>query len=414
MKIWIKILAGIILGILLAVFIPSKETASQYLSKISEIFIQIGSYSIFPLVFFSLAIGTYELKLDKGLLRVYGRIFLYLLLSTVVLVFLGLISVLLFSPRIPIVTMEVPPPQIPGLMETLSNVFPHNAFRVLVGSGNILLPVIILCYILGANLTFDRVITRPIIQLLDSLSRTFYHITSLVVELFWVAAIFITASAVVQISLIENLEMFRELFLILGINIAIVILGIYPGLLYLIDRESNPYKLLYAGLASALTGLVTGNAYLPVTMLTKLGKENLGIPRKIGSAVYPFFAVFGRAGTALISSVSFFLIVNSLLPAADIDFIKILYVFVFSILISFVLGSLPGLGTYVAITLLSYQFDRFWPTVGLLNHYKILEPIKLILVSFGVLIDVITASLAAYLIGYKEKEVSVKEMRDLI
>ena len=414
MKIWIKLLIGIFLGVIIAIMLPSKQDAAIHLNNISEILIQIGRYAIFPLVFFSLTIGTYELKLDKRVFRVYGRMFLYMILSTATLVLLGVISVLLLSPRIPIVTMKVPPPQIPGFMETLFSIFPQNAFAVLVGDGNILLPVIILCYILGANLTFDRVITRPIIQLFDSLSRTFYHITSLVVEIFWVFAICITANVVVQIALVENLQMYGELILILGIDIVVVVLGIYPGLLYLIDRETNPYKLLYAALAPALSGLVTGNEYLPVGMLVKHGRENLGIPRRVGSAVYPFLAIFGRAGTALVSSVSFFLIVNSLLPSSDIDFVKILYIFTFSFVVALALGAVPGLGSYVAITLLCYQFDRFWPTFGLLQHYKILEPIKLILVSFGVLLDVITSYLTSYLICHQEGIASPKAMRDFI
>ncbi len=414
MKIWIKLLIGIILGLIIAIVLPSKQDAAIHLNNISEILIQIGRYAVFPLVFFSLTIGTYELKLDKRVFRVYGRMFLYMILSTAILVLLGVTSVLLLSPRIPIVTMKVPPPQIPGFMETLFSIFPQNAFGVLVGDGNILLPVIILCFILGANLTFDRVITRPIIQLFDSLSRTFYHIISLVVEIFWVFTICITANVVVQIALVENLQMYGELILILVINIVVVVLGIYPGLLYLIDRETNPYKLLYAALAPALSGLITGNEYLPVAMLVKHGRENLGIPRRVGSAVYPFCAIFGRAGTALVSSVSFFLIVNSLLPSSDIDFVKILFIFSFSFVVSFALGAVPGLGTYVAITLLCYQFDRFWPTFGLLQHYKILEPIKMILVSFGVLLDVVTSYLTSYLICHQEGIASPKEMRDFI
>lgn len=414
MKIWIKLLIGIILGLIIAIVLPSKQDAAIHLNNISEILIQIGRYAVFPLVFFSLTIGTYELKLDKRVFRVYGRMFLYMILSTAILVLLGVTSVLLLSPRIPIVTMKVPPPQIPGFMETLFSIFPQNAFGVLVGDGNILLPVIILCFILGANLTFDRVITRPIIQLFDSLSRTFYHIISLVVEIFWVFTICITANVVVQIALVENFQMYGELILILVINIVVVVLGIYPGLLYLIDRETNPYKLLYAALAPALSGLITGNEYLPVAMLVKHGRENLGIPRRVGSAVYPFCAIFGRAGTALVSSVSFFLIVNSLLPSSDIGFVKILFIFSFSFVVSFALGAVPGLGTYVAITLLCYQFDRFWPTFGLLQHYKILEPIKMILVSFGVLLDVVTSYLTSYLICHQEGIASPKEMRDFI
>ena len=414
MKIWIKLLIGIVLGVLVAVFLPVKQAAAAHLGNISEVLLHIGRYAIFPLVFFSLAVGTYELRLDKRVFRVYGRIFLYLILSTAVLVLIGVVSVLLFSPRIPIITMKVPPPQIPGFLETLFTVFPQNAFNVLVGEGNILLPLVVLALVLGANLTFDRVVTRPITQLFDSLSRTFYHIISLIVEIFWVFTIFITASMVIQIFLIENLEIYGELILILALDVAVVVLGVYPGLLYLIDKKANPYKTIYASLASALTGLVTGNAYIPVAMLVKHGREDLGIPRRVGSAVYPFFAIFGRAGTAMVAGVSFYLILNSLLPTADIDFVKILFVLGFSFVVSFALGAVPGLGTYVAITLLCYQFDRLWPTFGLLQHYKILEPIKFILVSFGVFVDVITSFLTAYIIGKQENLASSKETRDFI
>ncbi len=414
MKIWIKLVIGIVVGILIAVLIPSRQAAGIQLGNASEVLIQVGRYAVFPLVFFSLTMATYELKLDKRLFRVYGRAFLYLVASTVILVLVGIVSVFLFSPRIPIITMKVPPPQIPGLMETLFSVFPTNAFSVLVSEGNLLLPVVIISYILGANLTFDRVITRPVVQILDSLSRIFYHIISLVVELFWVAAIVISAASLLQILMIENLEMYRELILILIIDIAVVVLGVYPAVLYMFDKQNNPYKLLYAGLAPALTGLISGNAYLPIGMLAKHGKESLGIPRKVGASVYPFFAIFGRAGSALVTSVSFFLILNSLLPTADIDLAKILFIAGFSILVSFTLGSVPGLGSYIAITLLCYQFDRIWPTFGLLQHYKILEPIKLILVCFGVLLDVVTAYLASYLIARQEDLSAPKEIRDMI
>ena len=280
MKIWIKLLIGIVLGIIIAAIIPSKQAASVHLGNVSEVLIQVGRYAVFPLVFFSLTIGTYELKLDKRVFRVYGRVFLYLVLSTVILVLVGIVSVFLFSPRIPIITMKVPPPQVPGLMETLIAIFPNNAFGVLVGEGSILLPILILAYILGANLTFDRVITRPVTQIFDSLSRIFYHIISLVAELFWVAAIVIVSSSLIQIMMIENLDMYRELLLILIIDIAVVTLGIFPGLIYLLDRANNPYKLLYASLGPALTGLISGNAYLPIGMLSKHGKESLGVPRR--------------------------------------------------------------------------------------------------------------------------------------
>ena len=414
MKIWIKLVIGVVVGILVALIIPAKQDAAIHLSNASELLIQIGRYAVFPLVFFSLIIGIYELKLEKRVFRIYGRIFLYLILSTVLVVLVGVVSVFLFSPRMPIITMKVPPPQIPGFLETLFAVFPPNAFSVLVGNGSLLLPVLILAVILGANLTFDRIIARPIINLCDSLSRVFYHIISLLVELFWVAIIVIAAARLTQIFLIDNMTIYKELLLIVGIDIAVVVFGIYPGLIYLLDRETNPYKILYASLGPVLTGLFTGNEYLAVGMLAKHGNENLGIPRRVGISVYSFFAVFGRAGTAMVASISFFLILNSLLPSADIDFVKVLYVFGFSCLSSFVLSPVPGMGTYVAITLLCYQFDNFWPTFGLLQHYKIMEPIKIILICAGVFLDVLTSHIVSYLIGKQEKLLSLKETRDFI
>jgi aerobic C4-dicarboxylate transport protein len=410
MKIWIKLLLGILVGVIIALFVPNKEL----FKNLSLLFIQIGRYGVFPLIFFSLIMGTYELRLDKRILRIYGRMLLYVVLSTILLVLVGIVSVIIFSPRIPIITVQVPPPQIPGFLDTLFGIFPANAFRVIVENGDILLPLLVLAFIIGTNLAFDRVITRPVVSLSDSLSRIFYHIVSLVVELLWLPLAIIAAGALGQILLVENLDIYRELLLILGIDLAVIVLGIYPGLLYLLDRQTNPYKILYSALAPALTGLVTGNEYLAIGMLVKHGKENLGIPRKVGSAVYSFFAVFGRAGTALVSTVSFFLILNSLLPSADINFIKILYVAGFSFIFSFALGPVPGLGAYIAITLLCYQFDAFWPTFGLLQHYKILEPIKLILVSFGVFLDVITSYLVSYVVGKQEQALYPKELRDFI
>jgi aerobic C4-dicarboxylate transport protein len=414
MKIWIKLLIGLVLGVVLAVLLPAKQNAAIHLFNISEIVINIGIYAVFPLIFFSSIMAVYELRLEKRVFRVYGRMLVFLVLSTIVLSFIGIATALIFRPRIPILTMTATPPQIPGLLETLYSIFPRNLFGALVGDGDILLPLLILAFIFGANLTFDRIVTRPVIGLCDSLSRIFYHISSLIVELYAIAFIAVTASNVIRIYMVDNLSIYSELILILGIDVAIVVLGIYPGILYLLDRQQNPYKLLYSGIAPALTGLVTGNQYLPLVMLAKHGKENLGIPRKVGSTAFPFFAVFGRAGTALVASVSFYLILNSLLPAPDINFVKILYVFCFSILVSFVLGSVPGLGTYVAVTLLCYQFDRFWPTFGLLNHYMILEPIKFLLVSFGIFLDVITSYLSTYLVSLKENLASVKDMRDFI
>ncbi len=414
MKIWLKLLIGVLLGVILALLAPAKQEIAGAVRAASEVVIQIGRYAVFPLVFASLVMGVYTLRLDKQIMLIYKQAALYLVATTAILAFVGLGSVLLFSPRIPIIAISVEAPAVPVLPATLKQVFPGNLFAVFSGADSLLLPVVVLAIILGANLTFDRVITRPLVQLADSVSRTFYHINSLIAELLWIGMIPVSASAVLQIALTRNLDIYNELFLIIVIDCLFVIFAIYPVLLYLLDRESNPFKVLYGAAASALAGLATGNEFLATGLLVKHGKENLGVPRTIGSAVFSLFAVFGRAGTALISSVSFYLILNSLLPSADIDLFKVLYVLVFSVAVSFALSSVPGLGAYVSLSLLSLQFDRFWPTFGIANHYKILEPVRDVLVSLAVMLDVITAYLASYVITRKQGQLASKEARDYI
>jgi aerobic C4-dicarboxylate transport protein len=414
MKIWLKLLIGTIIGVAFALVTPARQQVAAALASASEVVTQIGRYAVFPLVFASLTMGIYSLRLDKQLLRLYKQTALYLVATTAILAFVGLGSAVLFSPRIPIITITVDAPAVPVLPGTLKQVFPGNLFAVFAGADSLLLPLVVLALILGANLTFDRVITRPIVQLADALSRTFYHLNSLIVELFWIGMVPVSASAVLQVMLTRNLEIYNELFLIIIIDSLFVLFAIYPVLLYLIDRDSNPFKVLYGAAAAALSGLVTGNEFLATGVLIKHGKENLGVPRTTGSAVFSLFAVFGRAGTALISSISFYLILNSLLPSADIDVLKVLYVLVFSVLVSLALSSVPGLGTYVSLSLLSLQFDRFWPTFGIASHYKILEPVKGVLVSLAVMLDATTAYLVAYVVARKQNQLAMKEARDFI
>lgn len=414
MKIWIKLSAGIILGIIINIFLPVNEDLAGFISSISSLLIQIGKYAIFPLVFFSLIVGTYELKTEKKLIQIYGKSILFLIASCIILVFIGFITAILFSEKIPLFTSDVNTPTIPDFFESLNKMFPDNIFKVLVYNGNIMLPLFIFAFIIGTNLTFDRVLTRPVIQLSDSLSRVFYHIITLIIELFWIACIIITLSNLFKLSFITNISTYGNLILIILIDFIVIIFGLLPLLIYFFDRKNNPYKILYGSIATALTGLISGDMFLSLGMLTIHSKENLNIPRKLGSTIYPLFAMFGRAGTALVSSISFFIIFRSVLPPTEIDLLKMLFVFGFSFLFSFTLGSFPGLGTYVSITLLNYQFDRFWPTYGILNHMKILEPVMFILISLGVFLDMIVAYVISYIIGKSENLVKLNETKYFI
>ena len=397
MKIWIKILIGSILGVLLGVFLPGTEKAMELFSFVNRLFIQIGRYVVFPLVFFALVAGTYELKREKKIFRVYGRTILYLLLATAALIIVGMVTVLVFSPeRIPIIVEQEQAIRLPGLKETLLGLFPDNLFHVFVSPGSIMLPLVLFAFLLGLNLTFDLRITSPVVQLADSLNRIFYHINSLLCELFGLAMIVISAYFIMTVKQYE-LTLFKQMLIIIGIDAALIIFALFPALLYFLGGRQNPYKWLYAVIAPALTAFFSGDNYLSVVMLAKHGKENLGVPRRVGSGVYPLFAIFGRAGTALVASATFLLVLKSY-SSLEITVGQVLWTLLFSLLISLTLGTVPGLGAYVALSTLCALYGR-----GLQEGYLILRPIAPLLISFGVLLDVLTSAFVSLLVSRHEQ-----------
>jgi Na+/H+-dicarboxylate symporter len=394
MKIWIKLLIGSLIGLAAGFFIPVQ--AQGLFDSVSSLLIGIGRYALFPFIFFSLGIGTSELRQEKRLLRVYFSIFKYLVLAAGLLIVIGTLSVLVFPPeRIPI-TIEADRAFIPvGVVDGLKVIFPRNLFAVFFGSGDFLLPVVVLAFLLGLNMDFDRQLTRPVVQLFDSLSRIFYHLNSLIVELFAIALIAIAAARISHLSHAE-LGMYKQIIIIVAVDVVVVAFGVFPGALYLMGIRENPYRWLYASIGPAIAGLFTGDQYISLGIVTKHGKESLGVPRMVGSAVYPLFAILGRAGTAMVATVSFILILRSY-SSLEITFLQTLWVMFFSFVVSFILGAMPGNGAFFAIFMLCSLYAK-----GLQEGYLILRTIAPLLVSFGAFIDVLTSAFVSLLIAREE------------
>lgn len=398
MKIWIKYLIGAVIGIALGLLLPSdNEKIISVFGFIQELIINIGRYTLIPLIFFSLTYGTFELRQEGKILRVYGRLIGYTVLITFILVVLGSVSVLVFSPvRIPIINESAKVLATPDIKSILLNLVPRNFFRVFINEGNILYPLIFLSLLLGVNCNFDRLVTKPVVQFFDSISRIFYHINSLIIELLGIGIIPLAANLILQLRLNPERILFKQLALILGIDAAIIIFGVFPLILFFFGGRQNPYKWIYAALSSAIAGFVSRDSFFTLSIVTKHGKESYGIPRKVGSSTFPILSVIGKAGTAMVASVGFLLIMKSY-SSLGITWFQFFWVLLFSLLTSFLLGSAPATGSLVAISLLCKFYGR-----GIEEGYLILNGIMLVLISFGVCIDVISHTVISLLVAKHE------------
>ncbi|MFO7849924.1 MAG: cation:dicarboxylase symporter family transporter [Spirochaetia bacterium] len=398
MKIWIKYLFAVIIGTLIGVYVlETGDPVSESLSFLSTLTKNIGRYTVYPLVFFSLAYASYKLRIDRRIFVVYVKTILIILVSSVLLTVIGTAAVYLLSPeRIPIIAETERSYSFPHIQEILLSTFPANLFKIFTGDGNFLLPLTVFSIFLGLNFSFDKIHTRPAIQLFDSFSRIFYHMSMFILEILGFGLVILSAAMVVTIRSTTQIEFYRQLLLLVGLLTAIIILGIYPLIVYFLMGKENPYKHLYAITAPALAAFLSGNSYFAFTTLIPHTMENLGIPRKIGATTLPIFTLFGKAGTAMVTSVTFMVILRSY-SSLGIGIETLLWIAALSFLTSFLTGSVPGMGVVVSLSFICALYGR-----GIENGFLIVQPIVPLLISFAVLLDVVTAALGSVIVSHSE------------
>ena len=109
MKLWLKYLIGAILGAAVALTIPPQSNQAQaVLDFFVEFIIRFGRYALIPLMFFSITTACFKLRDQRLMLKTGFWIFLTIIISSALLVVLGLGSALIIKlPRIPM-TIENP------------------------------------------------------------------------------------------------------------------------------------------------------------------------------------------------------------------------------------------------------------------------------------------------------------------
>jgi Na+/H+-dicarboxylate symporter len=399
MKLWIRLLVGCGIGVALGLALPeSGGDTPQFFAAISDFVIHLGRYFLFPVVLFGILIGAHELREDRATLRVYGKTLGLLLAATAVLIILGTVSVLVLSPaRIPPIFQEAPVLDLPSFQELVYRMVPTNLFAVFSNPGEHLFPIVLMGFLVGIAIKLEEHHADPLVTFCDAASRVFYRLNSFAVEVLSVAIIAVAASFVFELRAISDFEIYSQLFTVLLFDALLVMLVIVPLLIYFLMGRENPFVWLFAMVPPILKSVFSGDIFFATPTLIRAGKENLGIQRRAGSAVFPLAAVLGRAGTAMVASASFVLILRSY-TALEITFVEVIWVMTATFGFSLLLGSVPGSGVIVALSLLSGAYGR-----GMGEVYLILRPVTVILVSIGVLLDALVAAFVAYLVAYSER-----------
>jgi Na+/H+-dicarboxylate symporter len=110
----------------------------------------------------------------------------------------------------------------------------------------------------------------------------------------------------------------------------------------------------------------------------------------------------------MVAAATFLLVLRSY-SSLEISFLQFFWTLLFSLIVSLALGSVPGLGAYVALSALCALYGK-----GLQEGYLILRPMAALMVSFGALLDVLTSGLVSWLIARKQKLGDEVELYDFV
>lgn len=409
MKVWIKYLIGVALGVLAAFILPLDNPAcSEIVSFLTDLFIRVGRYIVIPLVFMTTIVSVNKLRSSRLLLKTTVWTFVLILLSTLILTIVGTVSILLVKlPRIPITvdtSTEVFNIDVKNLILSL---FPSSAFDSM-REGAFLLVSFIFAFIIGWESAAEETTFKPVYALADSLSKLFYNIAVFFTELLSVCMVAIMCYWTVSFRGIIASGIYSPMILMFLVDFVIVAGIIYPLVLKYVCHDPHPYKVLYASLAPMILSFVSGDSNLVLPLTYRHARESLGIRRRSRGFTIPLFSIFARGGSALVATISFILIWCSY-SSLNIPFGDILWIFFFAFGFSFLLGGLPSGGAFILLTVLCEKYAK-----GFETSFLLLKTAAPVICSFAALFDTVTAMVGSYIVAVKTKTIEHHSIQHFI
>ncbi len=391
---------GLALGLLAAFILPTENAAfASAVAFLTELFIRVGRYVVVPLLFTSAIVAVNKLRSSKLLLKTTLLTVLIIVLSSLILTFVGLISILIVKlPRIPI-TVDVATDafnlDVKGLILSL---FPYSGFDAL-REGSFLLVSLVFAFIIGWESASEETTFKPVFALSDSFSNLFYNIANFFTEIMAILCIAIVCYWTMDFRTVIEPGIFTPMVIMFLVDFVIVAGIIYPLILRFVCHDPHPYKVLYASLAPLILSFFSGDSNLVIPLANRHLRDSLGIRRRCRGFTYPMFSIFARGGAALVSTISFILIWRSY-SSLSIPVTDILWIFGLSFGLSFLLGGIPSGGAFVLLTIICSKYARGFETSVLL-----LKPASMIICSFAALFDTLTAMVGSYIVAVKTKTI---------
>ena len=354
---WLRILVGMALGILAAVFVPIPDAIFEWVVLPGDVFIALLKMIIVPLVLASVILGVASAGSIEALERVGVRIIPYFIMTTAVAITIGMGIASIVKPGLlidqsmvgavsaPVVNTEA----LEGLSvpQRILNVIPVNPAEAQLNKN--MLQLVILGIIVGIALLSIKTKAAKTVE--DVLIFTQEASMMVVNWAMWMAPVAVFSLMVKAIS-----SMGLSAIAGMGVYMGCVLAGLASMMVvYLLIVQfvvkRNPIKFL-AGIRDAqIVGFSTSSSAATMPVSLRVADENLNIRKDVRGFVIPLGATINMDGTALYQAVAAIFLTQVF--GIDLSTGEMLLLLVTTIVASIGTPALPGVGLIVLATILS-------------------------------------------------------------
>ncbi|MBP5460000.1 MAG: dicarboxylate/amino acid:cation symporter [Clostridia bacterium] len=309
-KIFIGLIAGLVVGVIFNLFIPASYVRDTIFVEgifyvIGQGFIRLMKMLVVPLVFCSLVTGSSSIGDTKTLGKVGGKTILFYLCTTALAVTVAIGVATVVRPGIgldmsAIAGSEVTVAEGTSAVDTILNIIPENPFASL--AQGTMLQVILFALLVGILLAKMKEKGSIIANFLLQANDLMMEMTNLVMKFAPYGVFCMIARTFANLGFDAFVPLLKYMGSVTG-GLAIQLLIVYMLLLFVFTRL-NPFKFLkkfFPVIAFAFS-TSTSNATIPLNIETL--EEKMGVSRKVSSFTIPLGATVNMDGTSIMQGVA--------------------------------------------------------------------------------------------------------------
>lgn len=338
MKLWKKMVLGIVFGILTGIILgPS----AKYIKPVGDLFLALLSMLVGLLVFSSMTVGVISINDIRKLGRIGFKTLLLYVGTTIIAILFGLIAAKLFHPGEGLglnkgATIAVAPTT--DMTDMFLNLIPSNPIGSF-ASGNIL-QIIVFAIFFGLAINFAGEKGKPLARVIESLSDTMFAMTGMVMSFvpYGVFAIMAWVAGTFGVGILYPLlKLVFAHYITCIFHLIIVFGGI---LMFMAKVRVKPF---FKGMSDAIAvaaSTTSSSATLPAAL--HCVEENLGVSKNVTAFVLSLGSTINMNGTAIFQGIAAMFIAQAY--GIDLTWTKLLLIVVTATLSAIGCAGVPGGG----------------------------------------------------------------------